>query len=174
MAIRNHPSKQLPIWRPRQPVDHRKLNETNQAIESLLAAPARPQRLFGARATQIAQFKISTIQGDFLECVLSDGVIDGEEAIAVARPYLLRTSLLAHNSVTFSYTTFTSRTADDGSSQEAQVIVPAYVVGDYIYAAYVLNGTPVNWAPETGRETLDVAWIDINVDGRAWAKTAGV
>jgi hypothetical protein len=61
-----------------------------------------------------------------------------------------------------------TRTADDGATTETQVIVPAYVVDDVIYAMRGIEG---------GTNVIDdqnesVEWIDLNLDGRAWAKEA--
>ncbi|MEE8306555.1 MAG: hypothetical protein V3R81_04775 [Gammaproteobacteria bacterium] len=128
--------------------------------------------------TTIARFEIETIAGDYLICLPFDGLstatetVDGVDVatrVNVARPELLRTSLDSHNSVTFVYTDDTTRTASaPAETDETQVIVPAYVVGDKIYAMNNIDG-------DTGVITdadSSVEWIDINVDARAWAKEA--
>jgi hypothetical protein len=124
------------------------------------------------------RFKIETIAGDYLVCLAWDGTTTStltigetefEERVSIARPPLLRTSLLEHNDVTFVYTDDTTRTASaTGETDETQVIVPAYVVDDEIYAMR---------DPTGGTGVIDdgdgsVEWIDLNLDARAWAKQA--
>jgi hypothetical protein len=118
---------------------------------------------------QQAQFRmrviIQAIEGDYLECVQvgrtgPSPCTPGVDCLKVARPFMLRTSLTSHAGVSFTYTNATTRVAD---ATETQVIIPAYVVGDEIIIGRVYEGTGVAAAQ---------AWIDLNVDGRMWAKEA--
>jgi hypothetical protein len=41
-------------------------------------------------------------------------------------------------------------------------VIPQYVTGDVVFAAWVIDGSGVS----------GVNWQDINTDGRAWAKVS--
>ena len=131
-----------------------------------------------ANAPGFGRFKIKTIEGDYLVCVEWNGQVEGHldgsgvrvtPSILVARPFLLRTVTTSHNSVTFSYSSDTQRTASAaGENDETQVIVPAYVEDDEIIA--IKGITRGNGA--IGVANKPVLWQDLNIDARAWAKQA--
>lgn len=110
------------------------------------------------------QFKIVSIGADHLVCHAYDGTTEGAVIFFIAKPWLLRRSLTAWNGMTFTYSSDQARTATLGASTESQVVVPAYVAGDVIYAlGNVIGGNSVVTASP-------VNWVDVNADGRAWAK----
>lgn len=149
-------------WKPGDALTARKLDQPRQAINLLVDSMSRPQSRQFVGASQIAQFRIVTVAGDYLNAVR---VLGGEEATQtarVAKPSLLRNSVSSRAGATYSYTGVDERTATVGSDTENQVIVPSYRANDYIFATSVpLGGTGVDAAPE---------WLDLNVDARAWAK----
>lgn len=166
-------------------------NQFVNAFNDQFAGVQSPRQAAGAfdvsgKLTTIRRFEIEIIAGDYLTCIPFDGlatatvIINGveiTERINVARPPLLQTSVASHNDVTFDYEdpdnageflTAQRVASADGEEDETQVIVPAYVVGDKIYAMNNIDG-------DTGVITdsdSSVEWIDLNVDARAWAKQA--
>ena len=72
------------------------------------------------------------------------------------------------NGVRFVYVTGQERGASKGNVEETQAVVPAYVVGDEIYAVKLLpqqTGIKV----KDGTNSYETVWLDLNLDGRAWA-----
>ena len=112
----------------------------------------------------VTQMQISTIDGDYLACnYYQDGT--ATDAVNVAKNYKLRRTpfdTLTIGGITYTYTSDTQRTAV-GATTETQVVVPAYTVGDIIYASRV-SGLDVTLS------SLPLEWVDVNADGRAWAK----
>lgn len=114
-----------------------------------------------------ALFKFATYEADQVTAYKSDGTgkIDGtggwEAATTnVKKPFLLRHSVTARTVGTTSLTYGTFSTTNQtrvasisGGGTQTEVIVPRYVADDIIVATYV------------GGE-----WVDINADGRYWAK----
>lgn len=161
----------LPRQAPGAPIPARDLNATRTLVEQL-AGGVRPPRQVGAPplGRQVTRFKITTVGGVYLTCRRWDGENTGVTDVLVARPYLLRTDLTAHNGVTFTYATVggvIERTATSGADNETQVVVPAYAVGDEIFALRgILGGT----GAEDGDDAVE--WMDLNLDARAWALQA--
>jgi hypothetical protein len=120
---------------------------------------------------QMQMFTVVDVDCDFLWCRTWDGENVGDEDILVALPWMLRWTPFdgeTRDGITYEYTSYVERTADDGDATEDQVIVPDYVTGDVIFAAKgIVGGTYAT--DENGDE---VEWQDLNVDGRAWAKEA--
>lgn len=170
--VRAHPNL-LPEVRVRQRpkarhwnqiVEH--LNRQNTGVDSVTQLP---NHLDNQTNYIVHRFLIKNIQGDYLVCVRWDGVTEGTESISVSRPMLLRTSTLSHNGVTFVYTDNVTRTASKtGETDETQVIVPAYVIGDQIFGTKnVFGGTGA-----ISSDGSPIVWHDMNMDARAWAKQA--
>jgi len=128
---------------------------------------------------QAKQCRVKQVLNDYLVCAEFDGSSEGAQ-ILVAKPYDLRST--GWNGITVVYTLYPSgtisisynylspfyRTASNqvGTSitHEDQHIVPYYVPDkSVIYAMQSVNGTGVSSADE---------WIDVNTDGRAWARVA--
>lgn len=105
----------------------------------------------------IQRFVVSSVAGDYVVCTRDDA----SGTVNVAKPYQLRNSITSRNGVTYTYTTTQERDGTDGSNDETQVVTPSYVAGDVIFAVGpVVGGTSVTDA---------LKWVDMNVDGRAWA-----
>lgn len=125
-----------------------------------------------ASDVQIKQFRVKSVQNDYLVCREFDGTTELETDVNVAKPFELRRTgwhgvtvtytlesiLGAQASVSYAYQTATYRIAN---GTEHQGIRPFYVPDQtVIFASKVENGTGVEDADE---------WIDINTAGRAWA-----
>ena len=109
------------------------------------------------------QYKIVSAQDDYLICTKVGDPANTQ--LKIAKPYLLRKNPFATsgwNGLTFNYTSAQARTANSGAT-ENQVIVPAYVAGDIIFATIPPGGTGVT-------SISGIVLMDINCDGRAWAK----
>lgn len=133
-------------------------------------APRQVTERGNVRAVRVQQFKVVSVQQDYLVCRTWNGTEQGDSDVFVALPYLLRRTPFdgaARNGISYSYGDNVSRTASLSGEDEAQVMVPSYVAGDVIYAVR-------NSAGGTGvtANAAAVQWLDLNVDGRAWAKEA--
>jgi hypothetical protein len=172
--ITRNPSA-LKTWRPGEPVDHRFLNQTNRAVESLRHGVNPPKQLSGkGAATGAAMFQLVSVHGDYVLAAEFDGVTAGTLSIPVAKPWLLRRTPFdgeSRDGITYTYGGSASREGvdDDTSETETQLVVPSYVVGDVLFAIRTLRGTGVTWSPVAG-VTDPVLWLDLNIDARAWAK----
>ena len=132
----------------------------------------RPRNSGGGSGLQ--PLLVKSVEVDHLVCHEWDYVTEGTVDLLVALPYLLRKTLfdtLTIDGITYTYDTNIRRTLDDGTFSEDQVITPRYrgaiggYVGDVIYAARgITRGTGVTVA------TVPVKLLDMNVDGRAWAR----
>lgn len=121
--------------------------------------------------TQPIRVVIISVDADTLYCQDPDFGQDAEERATyqVAKPYMLRGSLSAHDGATFSYLGTNSRQANKaGEDPETQTITPRYVAGDELFIAAVPDSGIRNY-PNVG-DTVD--YIDLNVDGRMWAVEA--
>jgi len=112
----------------------------------------------------ILRMRVSGVQNNHLVCQRWNGTAFSATTENVAKPYLLRTSITSRNGITYSYSSAFARTATQGASTESQVIVPSFVIGtDEIFVAQVAStGVSVSGT--------ELKLIDINADGRAWAK----
>ena len=151
-------------WKRGDPLDARHLDQPRKALELILQGGADPA---GRRAAagMLARFAVVTVAGDYLTCNRLDGLGNAATtAVNVAKPYLLRNSMTARGSATYSYSATDTREATVGGDTEDQVVVPSYIAGDEIFA-YRLpqGGTGVDGAP---------LWLDANSDARAWAKAS--
>ena len=111
--------------------------------------------------------KITELNNDYVSVkrVGASGNVVGDE-FRVAKPFKLRHSASYYPGISTITTVDTnSVTANDGSEDESWVIPDelVYGVNDYIMAARTTySGVTV--------DSDDLKWIDLNVDGRAWAK----
>lgn len=127
----------------------------------------------------VKQFRVQSQEDDYLVCKEFDGTTEGE-TVNVAKPHGLRVSGWngqfviytleaplggAPLSVTYTKVTASHRTSFTApNTSEHQAIRPFYVNGQtVIFASRSENGTGVSDAPD---------WIDLNTDGRAYAKIA--
>jgi len=119
----------------------------------------------------LAQFKVKTHTGDFLVCRLYDSAASGSGSgdsgtfdVWVAKPYLLRRSPFSgqtRNGVTYTYDSASARSGTTGGTAQQEAITPSYQVDDIIYGFKNINGEA---------DVTDCHWVDVNCDGRSWAK----
>ena len=131
-----------------------------------------------------AQFKVVSDGGDFWNCHTWDGTTAGSSIVKVAKPVRLRCILPSASpaggaqasrvvrgiTYTYTYTPVSSGgvviyytrgvSGSDGTAETDYVIEDA-LVGDVIFAAPFSTLSPATLS--------DTKWIDLNVDGRAWA-----
>jgi len=93
---------------------------------------------------------------------------DGEDwsgaVTTVCKPFLLRTTNTSRNGLSYAYPNGYTRTATTGANTETQVIVPSYFAGDEIFTTK---------ADSTGVFDVDgkeILAVDLNTEGRAWAR----
>jgi hypothetical protein len=116
----------------------------------------------------VQQFRFKSINSDYLTCRTYDAITgEGGIDIYIAKPFKLRNPASeVIDGVTVSYSSYSGQTrlASDGvNPDETQVINPRYLVDDLIYAVTVDHtGVTVS--------SVELVLIDINTDGRAWAK----
>ena len=173
----NDPTRRPTPWRRGDPLTAKHLDEAPDAIRRIMGGVRRPRQVFAeprSDTQQIRQMEVVGVEGDYLICVAKNGSSAAAYDAArytVAKPYLLRRTPFdgyTRNAISYTYTSATARTAVDADEDtETQEVVPAYVAGDVIYATRdVVGGTGV-----TSRDgTTTVTWLDLNVDGRAWAR----
>lgn len=181
--MRERPPKDIDRWKRGDVLTARRLNETVDTVNRILPGVRPPRQTFSTPLLSpsgtasggviVQQMKIVAVGNNFLECNPYDGLsVDTETSILVAKPYLLRRAPFEDNGrddLTFTYTDGSTRTASNGSDTEDQVITPSYVAGDVIYAVRgVVGGTDVENTSAT--DDPPVEWLDMNVDGRSWAK----
>ena len=93
--------------RPGQSITAPGWNVISDALNRGVTGVDAPRQVRGTSSiladASFAQFKIKVILKDYLSCVQYDGTDEGSP-ISVAKPYMLRGTLLEHNSVTFTTT----------------------------------------------------------------------
>lgn len=124
----------------------------------------------------IKQYRLSSIEGDFLTCYEWDGTTEGTEAVYIARDPELRRSAFEGESVAYSsdgdaftatyvYSSNTKRVKTVSGIAETQVIIPYYKTGfTVILAAETANKTGV-----TDPNDEDIYLVELTQ--RAWAKS---
>lgn len=131
----------------------------------------------GGIASFVRQFRLKSVANDHLVCRTFDGTTEGDSDILIAKPfdlrrtgwhgvtvtYALESVLGTSASVTYDYQTAVYRIATSGSVVEHQGIRPFYVADRSIIFAT---------QPDNGAGVAGIEWIDLNADGRAWAKIA--
>ena len=158
----------LPVqFKSGQALSARSLNRLVSGIVRARPAILSPQQIAVPQAGAVLQVNVVEQGGDWLKVLTWNGADEGADLIYVAKPYLLRRSLTSWNGLTFTYSSNFEREATDGVDTEDQIIVPAYVTDDILYIVRPYGGT----------DTVDpggqpIVWVDLNVDGRAWAKVA--
>ncbi|HYG73471.1 MAG TPA: hypothetical protein VEK08_00460 [Planctomycetota bacterium] len=155
----------LQRWTSGDPLSADRLNEMVDSINDEGVGIDGARQRNGHGPVRMRQFTIVSVEPDYLVCREWDGVEEYGQVL-VAKPYLLRNAITARNGVSYTYTNTQTRTAVQSSITETQVVIPRYVEGDIIYAARGIQGGM--GMPED--VSHDIRWIDLNVDGRAWAK----
>lgn len=115
----------------------------------------------------IQQFVIRDEASDYLICNTWNGRTQGSQDFFVAKPFLLRQSTFdGTDDGTFSYAftgvdAMTVTKTEDDTTEDWEVTMD-YEIGDIIYGLAVIRGG-------IDIET-SVDYIDLNTDGRGWAK----
>lgn len=133
-------------------------------------APRETASTASAESVTLRRAEIVSVGVGYLYCQDPD-VGQGDDArrtFYVAMPPLFRAT--THDGVTYAYTDGNTRTASkDGETDETHVLTPRYVAGDMLTAAAPVEfGSGLVGVPQTEDA---VALIDLNLDGRQWAKT---
>jgi hypothetical protein len=167
------------------------LNQSINALNKLGASGPSSQNISPSQNNfTVRQFRVKIEKGDYLECVTWDGKKEGENTVLIAKPYLLR--LTPFDSLTnpeyetrvlteeleLKYEYYADNigkrkavdTLDDDNTED-QTIVPIYNEDkDVIFACYgVFGGVGVT---EEDNEENILQWMDMNFDGRYWARDA--
>lgn len=160
----------LARWQPGETITAQKLNEPPDRLNEL-AGGVRPPTQLGrdtlaadvAAGVHTKRLRFKSHGGDdYLTCVEWDGTTEGN-TVYVAKPYTLRASLAERADITYAYTNAALRLASDNGNSEWEVINPAYEVDDALWAIGAETGA-------VGPADEALSWLDMNTDGRAWAK----
>lgn len=114
-------------------------------------------------------YKIKSFQGDYMTCRTWDGVTEGGTNVYVAKPYKLRNSqtVVALDGVNITYVydggTLMRAATHPNFQSDVQKIIPRYLVNDIIHVGDSDTGV-------TAADGTPVVKIDLNVDGRYWAR----
>lgn len=119
-------------------------------------------------AASVESFSVRQMFADVMLCRRTSDGVDHY----VIKPTKLRNSIGGESldgvTILYSYDlTYVARVASFSGTTEAQLIVPRYIINDIIWAIPVPEG---NYTSSIG-VTVVAEWMDINVDGRAWATT---
>lgn len=161
----------LPALRRGDPWTARDYDLLRRKVESLERQLAERRQIIEA-VTKIRPFLWKSSGGnDHWICREYDyytGAI-GAVDVKVAKPVLLR--MVASRpggagNITFTYTDYQERVADDTTQTETQIITPSYTLNDTLWCVMPVGGTGVYVSGEP------VIWLDLNADARAWAKQA--
>ena len=118
-------------------------------------------------SNQPVQMVITDEAGDYLICDSWDGATQGGEQFIVAKPYLLQQSTLDGQTDaqgnSYAFTGIDAVTVTNGTDTEDWEVTMDYNIGDLIYAAGSIRGG-------IDCPTAAADYIDLNIDGRAWAK----
>lgn len=150
----------------------------------LLARIARLEKQRGGAASgdavvgaAVVPFAYGASDGDVLVCLRLLPVFGGPDDVGtenyyIAKPYTHRPSVTSRGSHSYSYNNDFERVDTIGAVVETQVLTPAYQTGDIVYAMQCHFHSGVEYAPPA-QATRPLTWIQVNVDGRAWAKKFG-
>lgn len=167
----------------------RRMNALREYVASLRLAPGRYTHVrhttlgqavdvdlptIARGGTDIRTFRIRTIEDDSLTCVHWDGETEGAQ-VTVARPWTLRRYVyeaLSGGTMTFSYVGAQERIASDGTNTERHLVTKAYVEQEMIVAAKLETIQPAdaNAKTELYKTEHTWNWLDLNMDGRDWAR----
>ena len=131
-----------------------------------------------SRALDVRTFQVTSadVSGDCIACLLFDPVTESTSgsAVRVALPWLMQSwntvkTVPIFGEVDYTYTLSAQKRVaswSSGANIEVQLITEPYAVGDVITAVSATTGVVYSSA--------DVTWLDLNVDGRAWAWVPGL
>lgn len=147
-----------------------------------VARKAIAQRTVSETGGITSQFRVHTVGDDYLICYEWDGAAITGDLVYIAKPFHLRRTPFDGLDVTYAienppnpnfnvtlhyvYSSATFRTASLGGQSEGQTVIPRFALDrDIIYASEVEQSIGIN-DPNGSEITL----VDINADGRSWAK----
>lgn len=169
----------LEKWRQGDPLTAEKLDQTRRYINELESSATNGGQVFllgtdlNALPLKVLRCEVVSLDGDFIVCTRA-GADATVGTFNVAKPYLLRNSITSRDGVTYTYTTTEERNATNGPISETHVVTPPYVVGDTLFAiGPIVDGPGVTPVTNADATVTAYRWLDMNVDGRAWAVKAG-
>ena len=121
----------------------------NRLVRAINEQPGGGRAAVPAAAASVA-LEIKALGATTLTCVDPGNDASAREYTVAVPPTFTEAS---RGGVSYVYTDINNRTAD---GTETQKLTPEYIVGDTIRAAWRLDG--------------DGSLIDLNIDGRQWAK----
>ncbi len=160
-----------------QQVPNSLVNHTTKGVSIISKAVSGGPSAPAAPSVKVSMFKLKELFGDYLRCKTwdgtrgGDGAGEGEDDVLIAKPFKLWNTILTANLdlVTVGYTydpTTVKRTATTDIDHEIQIVIPRYLIDDIIYAAECKGGN----SGVNGPGDVPIKWIDLNRDGRAWAR----
>ena len=161
---------QIPQWKKGDPLSAVNLNRTVDELNRRSSGVEPPKQMKPEAGIVVRQFRIlpGGVGDDHLVCEAFDGTSASGSAVLIAKSYMLRKTPfhnLSRAGVSYVYTDPVTRTATLNQDVETQVIVPDYRAFDVIFACRnMLGGSGVTVSDSK------VLWVDMNFDGRAWAK----
>ena len=132
-------------------------------------------------SSSTSMYRVTSVQDDYILAKKFDGTSVSGSDVKIAKPYDLRKTgwhgvtvsypvepypgaPSSPLSITYSYISSVYRTATGATTgTEHQVIIPRYVANKSVIFAS---------APDNGTGVSEATLIDLNADGRAWAKVA--
>lgn len=130
-----------------------------------------------AAGSFLNQYRLKEVLNDYLRCRSWNGTSEGSTDVYIAKSFRLRRTPFDNLTISFDsdgesysasyvYSSATKRTVTISGTAEVQIVIPRFKVDfDLIYAMEVEESTGlVNSAGKA------ITIIDINADGRAWAK----
>ena len=142
----------------------------NDILRRLVRVETNLRSLQGNRIpATLTAFTYHATAGDAIEArTINDDETVGAD-VYLAKPWTHRPSRTTRGLHTYSYITDYERTDTFNANVETQVLTPAYVLGDLIFATRVTRSTYVTInLPVVG--DFAVMWQQVNVEGRAWAQ----
>jgi len=140
-----------------------------------------PGRKGGSPASPIEQFRYKSMKGDYLVCRTWDGTTEGSSDIYIAKPETLRKtgwhgadvtytieSTAQQITVHYNYVSNSYRVATSAGISEHQEIVPRYRADSSIIYAVEVEGLGIM---TEGADPMPVGKLDLNADGRQFART---
>lgn len=151
--------------------------EWNDLLRRIIALERNQLKALANRVdinAPLVPFLYGASDGDVLVClkllpVFGGADSGGTENYYIAKPHTHRPSVTSRGSHTYSYSTDFQRIDTVGADAETQVLTPAYETGDVIYAVRCEPTTGVEYSPPS-QATRPITWLQVNVDGRAWAQ----
>jgi hypothetical protein len=148
----------------RNPGDRSNDPRPREGLATVRPANVDPQRV-------LTPYQVVSVEGDYLVCnpFNGDGSVNTGRKRYVLKPWTLQKTPFdgkTINSITYTYTSNTQRTAVNGSTSETQLITQDYFAGAKIYAVLIEGKVNLPAGAGAGKFTNK---IDANLDARAWA-----